>query len=69
MRGQWARCESEFNRLLGELSSRTDDFVVIQIAARDGLMADPIHDWIKGCRWTGILVEPQRLEFEKLKDL
>jgi Methyltransferase FkbM domain len=68
MRGQWARRESEFNRLLGELSSRTDDFFVIQIAARDGLMADPIHDWIKRCRWRGILVEPHRLEFEKLKE-
>jgi FkbM family methyltransferase len=68
MRRQWARRESEFNRLLGELSSRTDDFFVIQIGACDGLMADPIHDWITRCNWRGILVEPQRLEFEKLKE-
>jgi FkbM family methyltransferase len=67
MQRQWARRESEFNRLLGELSSRTHDFFVIQIGACDGLMSDPIHDWIKRCNW-GILVEPQRLEFEKLKN-
>jgi FkbM family methyltransferase len=68
MQRRWARRESEFNRLLGKLSSRTADFFVIQIGACDGLMADPIHDWITRCHWRGILVEPQQLEFEKLKD-
>jgi FkbM family methyltransferase len=68
MRRQWARRESDFNRLLGELSATTDDFFVIQIGACDGVMADPIHDWIKRSNWRGILVEPQELEFEKLRD-
>lgn len=68
MQRQWTRRESEFNRLLGALSATTDDFFVIQIGACDGLMADPIHDWIKRSNWRGILVEPQELEFQKLKD-
>jgi FkbM family methyltransferase len=28
---------------------------------------DPIHEWIRQSRWRGILVEPQLIEFEKLK--
>ena len=30
-------------------------------------MADPIHGWIQEFNWRGILVEPQRAEFERLK--
>src|SRR4029450_2936098 len=55
MRRRWARRESEFDRLLGELSSGTDDFFVIQIGAGGGLMADPVHDWIKRDNRRGIL--------------
>ncbi|MGH2359449.1 MAG: FkbM family methyltransferase [bacterium] len=43
------------------------DFFVLQIGACDGIMADPIHKWIKKYRWQGILVEPQKEEFERLK--
>lgn len=68
MRRQWARRESEFYRRLGELSAARDDFFVVQIGACDGLMADPIHDWIKRTTWRGILVEPQASEFERLKE-
>ena len=68
MRWQWARREAEFNRVLGQLSGATDDFFIIQIGACDGVMADPLHDWIKRGNWRGILVEPQAVEFEKLKD-
>ena len=67
MRRQWARREAEFNRVLGQLSGATDDFFVIQIGACDGVMADPLHDWIKRGNWRGILVEPQAVEFERLK--
>jgi FkbM family methyltransferase len=64
---RWERRELEFEKLLEQLSNTTKDFFVVQIGACDGLMADPIHDWIKRYRWRGILVEPQEVEFEKLK--
>jgi FkbM family methyltransferase len=64
---RWARHESEFNRLLAHRSTAIRDFFVIQVGACDGVMADPLHDWIKRANWRGILVEPQALEFERLK--
>lgn len=64
----WARRESEFDRLITRLSAATPDFLVIQIGACDGLMADPIHAWIEKSHWRGVLVEPQRAEFERLKN-
>jgi len=66
MQHRWARNEAEFDRLIREISTRTDDFFVVQIGACDGLLADPIHRWIQSFKWRGILVEPQRVEFEKL---
>jgi FkbM family methyltransferase len=64
----WARRESTFDRLIAQLSAATPDFFVVQIGACDGLMADPIRAWIQKDRWRGILVEPQKLEFERLKN-
>jgi FkbM family methyltransferase len=63
----WARRESEFENFITSLSAATPDFMVVQIGACDGLMADPIHDWIQKNHWRGVLVEPQKLEFERLK--
>ena len=63
----WARRESEFESLITRRSAITPDFLVVQIGACDGLMADPIHDWIQKNHWRGVLVEPQKLEFERLK--
>ena len=67
IRRKWARRASEFDRSLAELATTTDDFFVVQIGACDGLMADPIHAWIVRYNWRGVLVEPQRAEFERLK--
>jgi FkbM family methyltransferase len=67
IRRRWARAQAEFDRHLEHLSATTPDFFVVQIGACDGLMADPIHAWIKRYRWHGILVEPQRNEFERLQ--
>jgi FkbM family methyltransferase len=38
----------------------------IQIGANDGLMHDPIHAYIVENNWTGVLVEPQKEEYQKL---
>jgi len=67
-RRAWARRELEFDSLIAQLSAMTPDFFVIQIGACDGLMADPIHAWIQKNHWRGVLVEPQKLEFERLKN-
>jgi FkbM family methyltransferase len=67
-RRAWARRESEFEGLIARLSAATPDFFVIQIGACDGVMADPIHEWILKDHWRGVLVEPQKLEFERLKN-
>lgn len=39
----------------------------LQIGANDGVRQDPIHVWIMKYRPRGILVEPQKLAFERLK--
>jgi FkbM family methyltransferase len=67
-RRAWARRESHFDDLITRLSAATPDFLVIQIGACDGLLLDPIHALIVKNHWRGVLVEPQKLEFEKLKN-
>jgi FkbM family methyltransferase len=64
---RWERRESEFDRRLRQCATGSDGFYVVQIGACDGLLADPIHAWIKQYNWRGLLVEPQRAEFERLK--
>jgi len=53
--------------MIERYSQENHDFFVLQIGACDGIMADPIHKWIKKYKWHGILVEPQIKEFERLK--
>ena len=52
---------------MNEYAKTVDDFSFIQIGANDGKMADPLYNWIKKYGWKGILVEPQKKGFEKLK--
>ena len=39
---------------------------MVQIGACDGLMDDPLYQWITRYRRSGILLEPQREMFERL---
>lgn len=39
----------------------------LQIGANDGVTQDPLHDFIVTYRWRGILVEPLKHLFERLK--
>lgn len=48
-------------------SSRTSDFFFIQIGSNDGKTGDPIYDYIIRYRWKGILIEPVKYLFQKLK--
>lgn len=63
---QWQRRSNRFESLIERYSLETPDFFVLQVGACDGVLGDPIHQWIKKYRWRGILVEPQKREFEHL---
>ena len=39
----------------------------VQVGSHDGIMHDPLHTFIKHNKWKGILIEPQKLYFDKLK--
>lgn len=43
------------------------DFFFVQIGANDGQSGDPIYEFIKKYRLSGILVEPQKDAFERLQ--
>lgn len=40
----------------------------VQIGAFDGQANDPVHDLVVGSGWRGVLVEPQPLAFERLRE-
>jgi FkbM family methyltransferase len=63
----WQLRSSRFEAIIERYSVETEDFFVLQVGACDGVMADPIHKWIKKYNWRGILVEPQQNEFERLR--
>jgi FkbM family methyltransferase len=46
--------------------AKNHDFFFVQIGANDGIHADPIHNFIKKYKWKGILIEPQKIYFDKL---
>jgi FkbM family methyltransferase len=56
-----------FAGILSAFKSRREKFFFVQIGAYDGLKSDPIQAAVRQCRWRGILVEPQRDAFERLK--
>jgi len=39
----------------------------VQIGSNDGMSGDPLHPFITGNEWTGVLVEPMPLLFDQLK--
>ncbi|MBE7414623.1 MAG: FkbM family methyltransferase [Deltaproteobacteria bacterium] len=41
---------------------------VVQVGAMDGRTFDPVHEFIKRFGWGGLLIEPVREHFEKLKE-
>jgi FkbM family methyltransferase len=63
---EWHVNEIEFKQQIELLSQNKKDFFVIQVGACDGVMDDPIHEWIDKYHWQGILIEPQADEFQNL---
>jgi FkbM family methyltransferase len=52
--------------IISKYSSAQKDIFFIEIGANDGIMDDPIYEFVKRDRWTGILIEPVKRIFEKL---
>jgi len=59
--------EKDFDSLVRNYSRKNKDFLFVQIGANDGIKADPIYLYVIKYHWKGILVEPVKYIFEKLK--
>ncbi len=51
-------------KIAGELNIKT----FVQIGSNDGIKNDPLHRYIKKNNWKGILVEPDKANFSKLRN-
>ena len=47
---------------------RPEEFFFLQIGAHDGSYRDPLHEYIVQYRLSGVLVEPQKETFERLRE-
>jgi len=56
-----------FDSIVSQHLLETADFFFIQVGAFDGLTLDPIRKFILRYGWKGVLLEPQKNAFEKLK--
>ncbi|MBI4127240.1 FkbM family methyltransferase [Candidatus Peregrinibacteria bacterium] len=48
-------------------SRKIPDLFFLQVGANDGVRADSIHDFVVNLNWKGMLLEPLKEPFEKLK--
>ena len=66
-RRRWRANSRKFEDALDARQRIVRDFWFIQVGACDGVTDDLIRERVKTHRWHGILIEPQRHEFERLK--
>jgi FkbM family methyltransferase len=59
---------ASFRYVISHYMEMVNDLFFIQIGAYDGLSNDPLHEYIRRHRWRGVLVEPQPMAFEQLKN-
>lgn len=57
----------QLDKVLTQAAESSNDFFFVQIGANDGVIYDPIHQYVNRYHWDGLLVEPVRCYFEKLK--
>ena len=57
----------DFDTIVETYSKKNPNFFFIQIGANDGVMSDPLNKFVRKFKWKGILIEPQKKEFIKLK--
>lgn len=54
-------------RILQNFNALQGSVKFIQVGSNDGVSGDPISKYIQSGRWTGVLVEPVKYLFERLK--
>ncbi len=57
----------KFKQLLTETYKKSENFKFMQIGANDGVRFDNLYDFVTQRRCSGIVVEPLKFYFEKLK--
>ncbi|MBL8027701.1 MAG: FkbM family methyltransferase [Fibrobacteres bacterium] len=62
----WVPKECDISKILEGYANSCPNVFFVQIGSNDGKSGDPIHKYIKGYGWCGILVEPVKSLFEKL---
>lgn len=58
---------NQLHRLVADTASKSEDFFFIEIGCNDGVIHDPLYQLILANNWRGILVEPVKFYFDKLK--
>ncbi len=63
----WLPKSRPVDSVLKKYASITPDVFFVQVGSNDGVSNDPIHRYIEKNKWKGILVEPVKFLFDKLK--
>ncbi|MFZ4059773.1 MAG: FkbM family methyltransferase [Bacteroidia bacterium] len=67
LKDKWENIETLNSAINEHPKHKESDFFCIQIGANDGKLDDPIFKFWQKYRWRGLLVEPQKEMFERLK--
>jgi FkbM family methyltransferase len=57
----------KLDKVIMQHASNTDRFFFIEIGSNDGMIHDPLYQYVGKYKWTGILVEPVSCYFNRLK--
>jgi FkbM family methyltransferase len=57
----------KLDKVLTQAAERSSEFFFVQIGANDGVIYDPIYQYVNRYGWDGLLVEPVGCYFKKLK--
>lgn len=68
LKDRWEDIDTFTPAVNGHPKSKTSDFFFIQIGANDGRLDDPIYKRCRSFNWRGLLIEPQKEMFDKLKN-
>lgn len=59
--------EVMLNKTFDSLANSIKDCFFVEVGANDGINFDPLYHLIKSNNWAGILVEPDKTTYERLK--
>ncbi|MGH8476788.1 MAG: FkbM family methyltransferase, partial [Methylococcales bacterium] len=55
-------------RIMTQAVEKRNELFFVQIGANDGIIYDPIYPFVQQSKWRGVLVEPVRIYFDRLKE-